>query len=204
MKSKKFNPNSVRGSRQLKQAGLVKPVSATEKQNFAKLQKKWYAKLSQDGFKDLEWVDHSTGRGQDSSYLRGSIASGKAFHAGRALYYQLASNYLLHCSSLRGVQKFMWNLHASGQTYHDIVKALRQKRKLKVSVYTVFYQLQELAKKCYMWNSTHTEGLLTKRAEDRRKIDESIISEFMAEEYDWIINKAFANQQLVETKKNGR
>lgn len=166
------------------------------KAEYAKLQKKWYDKLADEGFKDLEWVDPATGGGHNSPYLRGSLNGGKPYHAGRELYYQLASNYYVHCKNLknRPQQRYMWLLHSEGHTYDDIVAALRKKYGEGPSVYTVFYQLQHLAKLCYKWNLTNKHGLLVKRAEDKQAFENSALAEFVAaefgSEYNWVLSGA--------------
>lgn len=67
---------------------------------FRELQKKWYDKLKKDGFEDIEWVDHKTGVGQNSSFLKNSLSTRKKACEGgfasskRFQYYRLASNFL--------------------------------------------------------------------------------------------------------------
>jgi hypothetical protein len=185
---------SARQRQAIKKAGLPAPATESPAQ-FAKLQKEWYAKLGEEGFKDIEWVDHSTGTGHNSPYLRGSLAGGKAYHAGRELYYQLASNYLQHCKNLRNnaYNRFIWQLHTDGHTYDEIADACKARFKSKaVSKYTLYYQLQRLAKACYRWNQRADEGLLRKRAEDSAQKEQSIVAEFDLPEYNWLINEQFA------------
>lgn len=173
--------------RKLQAADLPVPGPAPGTKAFRELQKEWYAKLEQSGFKDLEWVDHRTGLGHDGPHLRGSLQGGAQFHPGRALYYQLASNYLVHCTNLRGYDKFIWTLHADGITYDQIVLDVAAKYGPdSPSKYKIYYQLQALAKKCRAWNIRYPNGLLYKRAEDRLKIVETYLADFIATEYDWI------------------
>ena len=171
----------------LREAGLPVPGPALGSKAFKDLQKEWYTKLEADGFKDLEWVDHKTGLGHDGPHLRGSLQGGALFHPGRALYYSLASNYLVHCKSLRGYDKYIWTLHADGVTYDQIVLDVAAKYGPdSPSKYKLYYQLQALAKRCRRWNLKYPEGLLYKRAEDKLRILESHLADFIETEYDWI------------------
>lgn len=169
---------------------------------FAKLQKQWYAKLANEGFEDIEWVDHSTGKGHNSGFLKNSMISGRAYHAGRDLYYQLASNYLLHGQALsrRPYYKFIWKLHSEGRTYQEIADAVKRKYKNAPRISKIFYQIKHLAKLCYKWNSVHPEGLLRKRQEDKVALEESGLAEFYGNEYNWIINEQFALQESKNAK----
>lgn len=205
MAEKKFSRNMLK---KINKAGLPQPTTKPTKAQFAKLQKQWYDKLAKEGFEDIEWVNHSTGIGHDSGFLRGSLVGGKAYHPGRDLYYQLATNYLMHCKSLRNrpYHKFLWKLHSEGQTYDEIEVAIAKKYE-RVSKYTLYYQIKELAKLCYKWNATHPEGLLVKRAEDKALLEQKGLEEFYATEYNWMINREFAareNKNARRVQKNKR
>jgi hypothetical protein len=205
MRKKKLSQNMLK---KIRKANLPEPALGTSKQQFAKLQKQWYAKLAKEGFKDLEWVDHNTGTGHDSGYLRGSLISGKAYHPGRELYYQLATNYLIHCTNLKNypMDKFIWKLHAGGATYDEIEAEVAKKYKDSISKYTIYYRIKRLAKLCYRWNAKHPEGLLRKRAEDKAIIEQKGLEDFYAEEYNWMINKEFAAKEIYGSRfqKNNR
>lgn len=168
-------------------AGLPDPTRYT-KAEFAKLQQKWYAKLADNEFDDIEWVDHKTGLGHDSPHLRGSLQLGKQYHPGRELYFQMATSYL-QCKNLKGYYRFIWQLHANDSTYDEIIEALKTKYLEVPSKYTVFYDIQKLAKLCYKWNCTNPNGVLVKRNEDRQKIAESHLADFIATEYNWILGE---------------
>lgn len=208
-KKRRKNPLSPNMARQLKKAKLPQPVQQMSAAQYAKLQKKWYAILADDGFEDIEWVDHKTGKGHNSGFLKGSLISGKIYHPGRDLYFQLASNYLLHCKALKEkpYERFIWKHHANGLTYAEVQKEVKDKYGKAQSMYTIYYQLRDLAKLCYKWNQTHPEGLLVKRAEDKKIIDESGVAEFYKIEYNWLQNEQFAAQEKYyarQSKKNFR
>jgi hypothetical protein len=199
-KKTKFSQRSLK---KISDAGLPSPDLGTTQAQFAKLQRQWYAKLAKEGFDDIEWVDHRTGKGHDSGFLKGSLISGKAYHPGRELYYQLATNYLIHCANLRNrpYERFIWKLHAGGATYDEIESAVATKYHKTVSKYTIYYQIKDLAKLCYKWNARHREGLLRKRAEDKAAIEEKGLEDFYAEEYNWMINREFAAKEVTSGKR---
>lgn len=176
---------SGRNLRKIKQAKMPIPVPQTTPAEFAKLQQQWYAKLANSGFKDLEWVDHSTGKGHNTPHLKGSLHMGKPYRAGRSLYFDMAAAYLHHCKSLYGYDRFIWALHTSGSTYEDILVQIQKKYKKAPSKYTLYYRIQELAKRSYAWNKKYSDGVLYKRAEDAARKSE--IDELLAVEYNWIL-----------------
>jgi hypothetical protein len=188
---RKTNPFSQRSLSRIKQAGLPTPDPNLSKTQFAKLQKQWYSKAAESGFEDIEWVNHATGAGHDSGFLKGSLAGGKAYHPGRALYYQLATNYLVHCQNLQNkpYNKFIWKLHAEGATYDELLKQVRKKFGNAPSKYTLYYQIKELAQRCYIWNATNPEGLIVKRKEDKNALEDRGLEDFYADEYNWILSK---------------
>lgn len=200
MKIKKTNPKIAKrkkfyGKRfskfaikKVQDAGLP-PPNIYSKSEIINLQNTWYDKLAKDGFSDIEWVDKKTGHGHDTPYLKGSGGGGKLYHPGRALYFDMAVNYLNHCKSLRGFERFVWKLHSTNTTYDSMVKQLNLRYNNVPSKYTIFYLVQKLAKKCYKWNCTHPEGLLVKRVEDRARITESIVAEIVETTYNWIIGE---------------
>ena len=197
--SPKLSANMLK---KIRAAGLPQPNIGT-KQDFARLQRQWYAKLAEDGFEDLEWVNHKTGTGHDSGFLKGSLISGKAYHPGRDLYFQLAANYLTHCRNLRNrpYHRYIWKLHTEGLTYDEIELKAKKRYKNATSKYTLYYEIKRLAQLCYRWNATNPEGLLVKRAEDRAEIEKKGLEDFYAAEYNWMINREFAASEVSNGKR---
>jgi hypothetical protein len=191
---KKPKKISRRLQTQLRQAGLPEPATQS-KAEFVAIQKQWYSKLADNGFKDIEWTSTS-GRGQNSDYLRGSLAGGKAHHPTRQLYYQMATNYYVHCLGRRGngpkykasMDKFLWRLHMRGINYHEIAKLAETKYGQNApSVYTIYYRIQHIAKLSYKWNCKHPEGLLRKRHEDDLEKENRLTGEYEPD-YDWTMS----------------
>lgn len=187
----------------VRKAGLPEPQPQLSKAQFAKLQKQWYAKLASEDFKDIEWVNHSTGTGHDSGFLRGSMGGGKAYHPGRDLYFQLASNYLVHCKKLRQrpYDRLLWKLHSEGLTYDEVHEQMSKRYSSMCSKFTMYYQIQNIAKLCYKWNLRHPEGLLRKRAEDELARAQTVLNEFAQDEYNWLLNKQYAAEERRGRKK---
>ncbi len=149
------------GKKALKKAGL--PLPATCKigsPEFTKLQAKWYAKLKPD-FDDIEWTDSRTGKGQNSDYLRGSLAKGKPWSPERAQFYRLLQNYVTHYQfKARRLDRFIMTRLNDGWTYRAIHVAAKKKYKLRRSLYWVFYHIKELVTDMVKWNREHKQGLL--------------------------------------------
>lgn len=182
----KFTPYQLR---QIAKAGLPPPAPQLTTKEFAKLQQQWYAKAAEAGLTDIEWVDHATGRGQDSPHLKGSLALGKTYHVGRETYYQMATTYLHHCKALRGYRRFIWKLHSEAVPYEQILQQVKLNYTHPPSIYTLYYDIKKLAELCYAWNRTHPEGLLVKRAEDRDRFNDSYLAEIFATEYHYILGE---------------
>lgn len=200
VKQKHKNPTGKKISRRealaISRAGLPLPQERVSRKEFIKLQKQWYAKLAKEGFEDIEWIDHSTGKGHNSPFLRGSMQGGRRYHAGRDLYFRMATNYLHNCksSSLRNYRRIIWRLHAEGATYQEIVNELSNKHGLTISIFTVFSDIQHIAKLCRKWNQTAPEGLMVKWAEDRKAIEDSVLEDFMQNEYDWLLDTNYRQE----------
>lgn len=175
--------------RRILKAGLPAPTPSLSQTEFAKLQKTWYDKLSAEGFQDIEWVDHKRGTGHDSPHLKGSLILGKQYHPGRQLYFDMACAYLQHCTALKGYYRFIWRLHATGHTYDQIMEQLSKKYSNHPSKFTVFYDIEHLAKKCFKWNARAAEGILRKRNEDKESLLNSPLAELYATEYNWVIGE---------------
>jgi len=76
------------------QTGAIK---SKEQLKFEKLQAKWYKKLKDDGFDDIEHRPGLTGAAQNSQMLKrsASLAAQKmSLNPGNAEYYRIMTNYL--------------------------------------------------------------------------------------------------------------
>jgi hypothetical protein len=154
-------PNRLPSNRALKAAGLPPPAHIKPgSKAYTQLKNKWYSKLTQAGFEDLEWHDKSTGKGQNSDYLRGSAAKGRTWAPERAQFYRLLQNYLTHYQFGSMQDRYVMHRLNDGDTYRDILANCKAKYGLKRSLYWFYYYVQDLVKKMVQWNADHKEGLL--------------------------------------------
>ena len=127
---------------------ILKKSFSTKSKEFKALQRAWYAKLAKDGFKDIEWTENP-----ESRHLSGRIKrNGDVAFENRAEYYLIAERYLQNYYKLRHKDRFIWKLHTKGKTYEEISKQYLQAYGESVSVYTVYYWVQDLAKQALAWD----------------------------------------------------
>lgn len=178
-KGKKI-PNNAKGAaaRKIKQdkmreLGLKRPSKIKlDSKEFNKLQEKWYAKLAKEGFEDLEWSDSSTGKGQNSGYLKKSPPKFDADKAAASeLYYALLRNFITH-DILRDMQdRMMLSLHAEGIGYREILEELKSRYKVDYSLTVLHHKLKALQSRAMEWNKTSQNGLYVTRAENSAMMD---------------------------------
>lgn len=94
-KKKKTVNNVARRNAQIKRLGGHVPAPQLPKAKLAALQATWYKKLKATGFDDIEWTDHSTGDGHNSSYLkRNNVPDDAARYNHQAEFFRRARAYL--------------------------------------------------------------------------------------------------------------
>jgi len=154
----------------------------TEK--FKQLQRDWYKKLYDEGFDDLEYFSFEHSAGQDGiiydkvnfriiNKLRHMKL--KDYHNHTTATYQhytALRNFLTHADLRPSLDRKLLELYTDGLTYRKITEYLRtficryppyNKNNRKVAHYSIFWvhrRLQELKKKAFIWNATHSEGIL--------------------------------------------
>lgn len=164
-------------NRALKAAGLPPPADiARNSEAYTKLQNEWYAKLAQDGFEDLEWLDKRTGKGHNSDHLRGSASRGRTWAPERAQFYRLLQNFLTHYQFRNMQERYVLHQLNDGQTYRKILAGCRAKYGLKHSLFWFYYYVQDLVAKMVKWNQVHAEGLLNPANADRWA-DDALLSD---------------------------
>lgn len=133
---------------------------------FAKLQAKWYGKLADEGFEDIEWTDNKTGLGQGTPYLSGS-GYGKVYKPETELYFRMVQNYITHNEkSFDKWKRFILSLHVDGVSYRDIVRAYNKRFRARRSLFFIFYKLRQYKTEITQWNEVNKEGLLNEAAAD--------------------------------------
>ena len=86
-------------------------------QKFKALQKQWYKKLAQTGFRDIE---DGNGNLRNLSTKLTSVDPG---HAGMTQEYYEAARALMHTNYLKDIKtKIVWGQHSEGSTIESISK----------------------------------------------------------------------------------
>jgi hypothetical protein len=99
-----------------------KPFYKTE--SFKKLDAKWQKKLADSGFRDIEYrVD-----GEPANYMVGPNPEYfiRRYTPDKEQYYNMATTWAYHLREQMAAREVhrVWDLHAQGNSYNDIVKAL--------------------------------------------------------------------------------
>lgn len=157
-------------ARKLKEAGLPPPMLIkTSSAAYKTLQNKWYDKLAEDGFNDLERSTKPDGTTSlNAEYLKGSAIRGKAWCPESAQFYRLLQNYLTHHEFKRGekMHKRMLTMLNDGHDYRAILKKCNQIYRIDRSLYWLYYYVQDLVAGMVAWNGTHAEGMLNPANQD--------------------------------------
>jgi hypothetical protein len=137
---------------------------------FASLQKEWYDYLKDTGFDDLEWVDHKTGKGQGSDYLKQpSMYLSKQYDASVEEYYRKCRIFLQHGDFKSGTLKFVFKRHTEGASYRDIAAEIERYPQRFGRTYSIFWisqRLNEMLEYMEYWHYMHPEGLLNPGSQD--------------------------------------
>ena len=95
---------------------------------FIKLRNKWYTKLTNSGFHDLEWHDPATSQGQNSPFLSQKLPKlAYTDYLSIYNYYNYARSFLRHGKFKTAVHRLVWRYHSQGFTYREIIKKLAAK-----------------------------------------------------------------------------
>jgi hypothetical protein len=146
-------------------------------EKFRRLKSKWYAKLKNDGFEDIEWHDAKTSEGEQSSYLKSHFSqtyisdslsnkdvliNSERYKAQRAI-----DHYNMH-GEFNELDKKLWELYAEGASYRQMSQALRKLHKSKTlySVFWVFHRIKHLRCEMIRFNYGDINGL---KASDETK-----------------------------------
>ena len=138
-----------------------------ETDEFHDLQTQWYEKLKTKGFKDLEFYDTKTGRGQNSPFLKHSLHSLRSsISDDKIVYYRILDNFLSYNPPKLKIYRHLLAFHAQGLTMREISRRMRRyinQYTPKFSVFWVHYHVSRLVKEAMLWNKTSPDGLLSDR-----------------------------------------
>lgn len=114
------------------------------KDDFEKLQKKWYAKLKKSGFEDAESDEYNLKVWSSVFFAHRSISQIQAKQA----YYQMATNFLVDYKFENERDKIIWEYHSNGMSVRDIGKVLR-KVGIRMNFMTVWRVVNKMRAKMY-------------------------------------------------------
>lgn len=144
--AKKFKRNYKRDSKYLPEELDAPWIKDPQ---FRKLQDTWYKKLKEDGFKDLEKQNKSTGKGQDSHYLNSvdpKYLAKLEQNTGGYNYFWLMRRYSYLVKQPTDYLDFIWSRLAEGVSVSQIhrdMKAINMKPNYLVKLYKVVAILKE-------------------------------------------------------------
>ena len=145
---------------------------STRVKGFAQLQEEWYNKLAEDGFEDLEWVDHTTGKGQNSDYIKKpSVGFIKTYNHYTEEHFRIMRHYLNNADVGNLYDCFLLEAYSEGLTYreikamlnsnfnHSMLKVLFEGEKTSlqagvISVFPIFIRMRGLINDANEWNKT--------------------------------------------------
>lgn len=94
-----------------------------------KLQKEWYKKLADSGFKDIESEDNEYLLQWEDSYFSSRYSKDRL--DSQQSYYRAAEHFLNTHKFKNSLDKFIWEQHSKGVTIRETVRLIRQQFKIK-------------------------------------------------------------------------
>ena len=98
----------------------------SKKDDFKKLKDKWYKKLKDSGFEDVEQDEERLKSWSSVFFIRHTVDEWQA----KATYYQMATNFLEEYKFENEIERVIWSYHAHGMGVREIADTLR-KAKIK-------------------------------------------------------------------------
>ena len=144
--------------------------------NFVALQAKWYKKLKDEGFEDIERIspgghtNESIMEKSDGNLKKTLRAHGVSGIENRQKFYSLISNFLAWNPKWTECRRslFIMEQYEAGLSYRKILKlwAKRYPKRRPFSVFVVFQTVRRFLPICMQWNRSHPEGLEFKESMD--------------------------------------
>lgn len=110
---------------------------------FKALQEKWYKKLKDEGFKDVEQDENHLKEWDSHAFV--SRYSSKLF-ASKQTYFELAGQFVYTYKFKTPREKLIWELHAEGKTITQISTELKRRRYKTYNRSGVHIIIQSIAK----------------------------------------------------------
>lgn len=130
-------------------------------QTLHELQRIWYNKLKDTGFKDLEAFSNTGEALTDRLQVASLHRIAQNYDVFQETYYRRITNYLTHNPHWAGPHKVraaVAKLYATGLSYRKITPLLRAQG-MKLSIWSVHKIVKLLEHKATTWNRVHPEGL---------------------------------------------
>lgn len=103
------------------------------------LQKEWYKKLHDNGFRDIE-SDENHLKFYTSQFGAKFLKAEGVWEA-KARYYQMAENFLGDYKFASEMERVIWEYHSNGISYRNIAKLIAKLRLVKKTNRTTIYQV---------------------------------------------------------------
>lgn len=120
---------------------------SSHNKEFLELQAKWYKKLEQSGFSDIEQNDDNPGKvGGNLKTWSGSFMANmeKTSFEDKQRYFELAGQFLHEYKFEDSSEKRVWELHSQGLSIREIARAIKKKSLAKDSVFRIIKKLKDL------------------------------------------------------------
>lgn len=144
--------------------------------SFVELQKKWYKKLKDSGFEDIELVQKNGHiaedilKKSDGELVKKLRRTAPEVVEAKLRFYRMITTYLAYKPRWsRNVRDlFIIREYAKGTSYRKIIKlwAKAKPNKPSFSVFVVFCTIKKFLPKCMEWNRLHEEGVAFQEALD--------------------------------------
>lgn len=110
-------------------------------------QKKWYKKLKDEGFDDIEWTDHNTGYGHDTKYIKQpAYRAGMSYNESTEVYYSQCREFVTkaYFKANRQPVKLTFELYSEGIGYREISQRLKDSGHRYNSLLWISFRVNEV------------------------------------------------------------
>jgi len=114
---------------------------------FKELQKKWYTKLKDSGFNDIE--SRTPGKQDDPLLGFNNYVTRKRYNAEVEEYFRRCRHHLTNYRWRCRIDRHLFQWHTEGLSYRKIVRAFNAKFKEKRSIFYIHKRLSKLIKVMY-------------------------------------------------------
>jgi len=101
------------------------PLNPIDPDEFNALKKKWYQKLRDEGFKDIETEKHGLLKTFDSTVF--SSRYDPTTFESKETYYRLCGIFLHHHKFETRLDKAIWELHTNGKSFRESANILKKR-----------------------------------------------------------------------------